>query len=77
MSQEKVDRYKEAKKNRKKDMQKAKRNRWIAAIIALCAACVVVVWIVYSGYTSYQASQPLQEFEVSLDALTEYIYGVE
>ena len=73
MSQEKVDRYKEEKRNRKKDMQKAKRNKLIAGIAALAVACVIIVWIAYSGYKSYEASLPSQEFEVSLDAITDYI----
>ena len=52
MSQAKVDRYKEEKKNRKKIMAKEKRMR-IAGYVAGClVAAGIIGWAGYSGYRS-------------------------
>lgn len=73
MSQAKVDRYKEEKKNRKKNIQKAKRKK--TAFKVLCAAiCVAfVAWIGYSGYRVYQKNKPVVKTDVNLDATTDYL----
>lgn len=52
MSQAKVDRYKEEKKNRQKLMKKEKRHERILKLCGLAVAVVAVVWIGYSGYNS-------------------------
>ena len=55
MSQAKVDRYKEEKKNRKKIMAKEKRMR-IAGYVAGClVAAGIIGWAGYSGYSSLNA----------------------
>ena len=55
MSQAKVDRYKEEKKNRKKIMAKEKRMR-IAGYVAGClVAAGIIGWAGYSGYSAYEA----------------------
>ena len=46
MSQAKVDRYKEEKKNRKQTMKKEKRNRVLARSLGVVIAAAVVCWIV-------------------------------
>ena len=52
MSQAKVDRYKEEKKNRKKIMAKEKRMR-IAGYVAGClVAAGIIGWAGYSGYSA-------------------------
>ena len=54
MSQAKVDRYKEEKKNRKKIMAKEKRMR-IAGYVAGClVAAGIIGWAGYSGYRLYE-----------------------
>ena len=58
MSQAKVDRYKEEKKNRKKIMAKEKRMR-IAGYVAGCLVAVGIIgWAGYSGYSAYEANIP-------------------
>ena len=60
MSQAKVDRYKEEKKNRKKIMAKEKRMR-IAGYVAGClVAAGIIGWAGYSGYSAYEASKPME-----------------
>ena len=53
MSQAKVDRYKEEKKNRKKTMKKEKRQQRLVKFCGVLAAIVVVGWVGYSGYNSF------------------------
>lgn len=72
MSQAKVDRYKEEKANRKKNMQKAKYKA-IAARICIVAVLVVIVgWGGYSVYDRYEKNQPTKYLEVDTSALEEY-----
>ena len=60
MSQAKVDRYKEEKKNRKKIMAKEKRMR-IAGYVAGClVAAGIIGWAGSSGYSAYEASKPME-----------------
>lgn len=78
MSQAKVDRYKEEKKNRKKIMAKEKRMR-IAGYVAGClvAGCLVAVgiigWAGYSGYSAYEAGKPMETIYANLDSVTDYM----
>ena len=73
MSQAKVDRYKEQKKNRKKIMRREK----IASVLRKCAGTVVVlailVWVVYSAVSMYQKNQPASYTEVNITAISDYI----
>lgn len=61
MSQQKVDKYKEYKKNRKQIIAKEKRRKTLARITAwvvlVLAVCTVAGLIIVSGYNSYQAKQ--------------------
>ncbi len=73
MSQAKVDKYKEAKKNRKKIMAKEKRQR-VAAYIAGCVVAVVIVgWAGYSGYRVYENNKPVETIYANLDAISDYM----
>lgn len=76
MSQAKVERYKEEKRNRKQIIAREKRQR--AAGIA--AACVVgaalVGWIGVSGYQAYQNSRPVETIYADLSALDDYMNGL-
>ena len=68
MSQAKVDRYKEEKKNRKKIMAKEKRMR-----IAGYVAAGIIGWAGYSGYSAYEASKPMETIYANLDSVTDYM----
>lgn len=73
MSQAKVDRYKEEKKNRKKIMAKEKRVR-ITGYIAGCAVAIAIVgWAGYSGYRAYEANKPMETIYANLDSVTDYM----
>ena len=67
MSQAKVDRYKEEKKNRKKIMAKEKRMR----IAGYVAGCLVAAG--YSGYSAYEANKPMETIYANLDSVTDYM----
>ena len=77
MSQAKVDRYKEEKRNRKKIMAREKRN-WRLMQAGLGAVCVAIVaWV---GISAYQALQPADDaaaevktYTVDNSALDDYI----
>ena len=69
MSQAKVDRYKEEKKNRKKIM--AMR---IAGYVAGCLVAVGIIgWAGYSGYSAYEANKPMETIYANLDSVTDYM----
>ena len=72
MSQEKVERYKEAKANRKKTMKKEKRMHILRNSVASLVVIVVVGWIVGSGVTSIIESQPREAVEVDYAAVSNY-----
>lgn len=72
MSQEKVDRYKEQKKNRKAIQAKKKRE----AFLAKCGCGLVVVllaaWLGYSAVDSYYAKANSETVYTDVTALNEY-----
>ena len=73
MSQAKVDRYKEEKKNRKQTMKKEKRNRVLARTVGVVIAAAIVCWIGFSGYSYYQEKKPTTKTEISMTALNDYL----
>ena len=73
MSQEKVNRYKEEKRNRKANMAKEKRNHTLGVIAGSLAAVLLAGWIGVSGYNMYQASKPLETIYVDITELTNYM----
>lgn len=77
MSQAKVDRYKELKKNRKQILKREKRNRFFgysaAALIALCIAG----WAGYSVYQVYEDNKPETYTKVDMTALNDYYTNME
>lgn len=73
MSQAKVDRYKESKKNRKAIMAKEKRERVLIKLIGGVLVAALVAWIGMSGYNMYEASKPLETVYVDSTALDEYV----
>ncbi len=73
MSQQKVDQYKKEKYNRKKQLQKDKRNRLIYQIAGTVIAAAIVGWIGFSVYTRVQENKPVSYTEVNMDAVNDYM----
>lgn len=73
MSQEKVDRYKEEKANRKKNIAREKRNRMITYVILVVVVILIAAWIVYSAVNSITRSQAAKRTPVNLDAVSNYL----
>lgn len=77
MSQAKVDRYKEQKKNRKQIMKREKIESTIRKCVVIAVAIVLVGWIGYSAYGSYTSNQPKQTAEVDYTALNDLWTNLE
>lgn len=80
MSQAKVDRYKEEKKNRQKLIKKEKRE-WMATKAGLSlVGLVLVAWVgvsVYNGVTKTDDSQATRpSYTVNTSALEDYLTGL-
>ena len=73
MSQAKVDRYKEEKKNRKKIMAQEKRKRITGYVAGCLVAAATIGWAGYSGYNAYENSKPLETVYVNLDSINNYM----
>ena len=73
MSQAKVDRYKEEKKNRKQTIKREKRNRILERTVGVLIAAAIVCWIGFSGYSYYQEKKPTTKTELSMTALNDYL----
>ncbi len=67
MSQAKVERNKDLKKNRKSIVKKAKRNRIIAMIISIVVLAALVGWIGYSIYYKVTTNNGAEQTYLSLD----------
>lgn len=74
MSQEKVERYKQEKANRKKNMKKAKIKKNLCKI---GAGIVVILALGAVGYSSYQSylRKPV-EVTADMSAFDEYVTGI-
>lgn len=77
MSQAKVDRYKEDKKNRKEIMAKEKRQRTLVSLAAGVIAVALIAWAGVSGYNMYQASKPLETVYVDTTAIDDYMTNLD
>ncbi len=75
MSQAKVDKYKEEKKNRAQIMKKEKRNRFIAKVLACVIGAAIIVW---AGFSLYQNYKPVVKntYSVDMAAIGEYMTGM-
>ena len=80
MSQAKVDRYKEEKKNRKQIMAKEKREWAMMKAGGGILAAAVVAWIGFSVYQTVTAPKAtdntqieVTDYTVNTDALSDYI----
>lgn len=76
MSQEKVDRYKEQKKNRKAIQAKKKREIFIGKICAGVIALALVCWIGYSAVDSYWDSVNNRPVTADVSALDDYMMSL-
>ncbi len=73
MSQQKVDQYKKEKYNRKKQLQKEKRQRLLYSITGGIAVIAIVGWIGYSVYARIEANRPVSYTEVNMEAVNDYL----
>lgn len=72
MSQEKVNQYKEQKKNRKEIIKKEKRKALISKVCVAAVLLVVAGWLVYSAVVTVQNAEG-PAVTVNTSALTEYV----
>lgn len=73
MSQEKVDRYKEQKKNRRAIQAKKKRDAMIAKVCAALVALALVAWLGYSVADRYERKQNSGPVTADISALDDYV----
>lgn len=71
MSQEKVDRYKQEKANRRKNVKKEKLQNTFRKLAVGIAGLALIGWIGYSAYGTYEARKPQQEAHIDYTALTD------
>lgn len=76
MSQEKVNQYKENKKNRKEIAKKAKQKTLITKLCLGVAGAVIVVWLGYSAVVTIQNAEG-PAVTVDTTAVSEYVEGLE
>ena len=72
MSQEKVNRYKEEKNNRKKNIKKDKAKKLLRRTVFSVVAVAIIGWFGYSTYSIYESKKPVESVEINYDAVTEY-----
>ena len=72
MSQAKVDRYKEEKRNRSKIMKKQKREEMFLKIAGTLVAVAFVGWIGFSVYQNVHV-ESAKTYAIHADALDEYL----
>lgn len=75
MSQAKVDRYKEEKKNRAKIMKKEKREMLLLKAAGTLVAVALVGWIGFSVYQNVHV-EPAHTYQVKTEALDNYLNGL-
>lgn len=73
MSQAKVDKRKEEKKNREKIMRKEKAGRAFAWLIVIVICAGIVGWLGYSIYQSANSSNGPERVIVDTTALDDYL----
>ncbi len=73
MSQEKVDRYKEEKANRKKNLKKQRMMNVMRKCVLVAVGLALIGWLGYSAYDTYTANQEREVASVNYDALNNYL----
>ena len=76
MSQEKVNQYRENKKNRKEIAKKAKQKSMITKISVGVVGAVLVAWVGYSAVVTIQNAEG-PAVSVDTTAVSEYVNGLE
>jgi hypothetical protein len=76
MSQEKVNHYKENKKNRKEIEKKAKQKSMITKICAGVVGAVLVIWLGYSAVVSIQNAEG-PAVTVDTTAVSDYVNNLD
>lgn len=77
MSQAKVDRYKEEKRNRKEIIAKEKRKRTLNKIAGWLIALALIAWAGFSAYGIYKDNQPMETIYTDLSAINDYLGTLE
>ena len=75
MSQEKVNQYKEAKKNRKEILKKDKQKAMITKVVVGVVGAVLVAWLGYSAVVTVQNAEG-PAVSVDTTAVTDYVNGL-
>ncbi len=74
MSQAKVDRYKEEKRNREKLMKKEKRQTALIKLGGVLVAIVLIGWVGYSVYGSFiKGNIPAKTYSVDAASLDDFM----
>ena len=76
MSQKKVDYYKQAKANRKREERKKNVRKTLDYTILGLIALAIVGWIGWSAYDLYESKQPKAVAEVDYSAVSDYIQSM-
>lgn len=76
MSQEKVNQYKEAKKNRKEAVKKEKQKSLFTKLGLGIVGLALIVWLGYSAVVTIQNAEG-PAVSVDTSAMTDYINGLE
>ncbi len=76
MSQEKVNQYKESKKNRKEAVQKEKQKALFTKLGLGVVGLALVIWLGYSAVVTVQNAEG-PAVTVDTSAITEYVSGLE
>ena len=73
MSQAKVERYKEEKRNRKETMAREKRKQMATMAVVGVVSVALLGWIGTSAYQVYENSKPMETVYVDLSELDNYM----
>ena len=76
MSQEKVNQYKESKKNRKEIAQKAKQKSMITKVCLGVVGAALAIWLGYSAVVTIQNAEG-PAVTVDTTPVTEYVNGLK
>lgn len=77
MSQAKVERYKEEKRNRKEIMAREKRKNMASMAVVGVIGVALLGWIGVSAYQVYENNKPMETIYADLTALDEYMAGLD
>lgn len=76
MSQAKVDRYKNEKRNRKKIMRREKAASVLRTSVITLVAAAIIGWAGYSVVQRYQDNRPVSYTDVNISAISDYLNNI-